>query len=107
MAPEAQAAAPLVEHRTITLTVRFGRDEVEAEVVGALAIHRSVGVFDDSWTLTHVPTGCAIMMSFNRARLDVLRTRLQQLDWSFTTPDAMPSRTRNEGVKIAKAWMKK
>lgn len=91
---------------TITVVTRLGGTEtVQADVDGALAIHRSLGTIDDSWTLTHVPTGHVIAMSLRKERLVHLVPQLQHLDWSFTNPHAQPRQIQAEGVEIVRAWM--
>lgn len=54
--------------------------QIEAEVRGVFAIHDSVGMFDEQFTLTHIPTGRAAGRSDELRALRRLASMYLRLD---------------------------
>lgn len=79
---------------------------VEAKVLGKLAVHRMVrtgpseGDLVFTWTVSHVPTGCAITQHLAEPVAHRLMKALHQLDWNFEREEDMPPKTRERAPKI-------
>jgi hypothetical protein len=74
-------------NRLITIQTKRGPIEVDAEVLGHLAVHDC----DGSTHITHVPTGlqvAALPPQVSREALRLTVERLQKFDWSFPEPRA-------------------
>lgn len=59
-------------------------EQVEAEVFGHLAVHRSIA--GDDFTVSHVPTGMAIRRYMSKLEALALVTLLGCLNWDFREP---------------------
>jgi hypothetical protein len=67
--------------------------ETEADMVGPFAIHSSRN-FEDSWTLTHVPTGYSVINDaphIQACRFAAMCLLELPIDWSFENPDDVKS----------------
>lgn len=84
---------------------RAEKRETTALIFGALAVHRENRPAA-LYTITHVATGYAVA---TRLPLDAARqlvAALQPLDWSFTTPTAVPRETRERAVDIIRPFLR-
>jgi hypothetical protein len=69
-----------------------GDEEVLAEPVGPLAVHRSVQPGEDGWRITHVATGFGVpgpMLPTLDAALAAASAILPLADWSFADPETV------------------
>jgi len=94
---------------TATVQLKNGGNvvaEVAADVVGFIAVHRSRPAEFRAWTLTHVPTGCAIARAHTEADAGELRAALLPHDarWNFSDPEAARPLAAVVGPVIAAAY---
>jgi hypothetical protein len=68
-------------------------DEVDAEVIGELAFHRSIGIhrWSEKYSITHVRTGfrCMGASSKKQARDAIKALLALPVDWAFTNPETV------------------
>lgn len=89
--------------QTITILRRGGHsDTIDADVVSHFAIHESIPLRLESYTLTHVPTGlCMLRVESERvckrARKDLLESGY---DWSSDDPAALSVEQRVFGQRL-------
>ena len=90
---------------TINLLLKTGgRQELEADVYGALAVHKTIeGVL---WAITHVPTGGQIItLKYKTDAVGVTKVLAGLADWSMVELDCKLSADDDTGG--LKAWQKK
>lgn len=82
---------------------------VIAEQYGPFAIHRtalSMGGLGQTYTVTHIATGCAVASCLDRRDKAVTLARKltsARLNWGFRKPHRMPTRTKQRGLEIIRA----
>lgn len=81
-------------------------DEIDADVEGPFAIHQTIPTELESWTLTHVPTGYAVLTNELRLPLVAARAELLMggLDWSFTTPNGVTPAHKRIGKALREKY---
>lgn len=82
--------------------------QLQAEVTGHVAIHRSYG--DDYWVLTHVPTGLMMWWAFDRATVEQARSLFlaAPIDLSVATKEQLKLYAKQIGavVRQIRHWRK-
>ena len=89
----------------IEIQTKDGSKTVKAiEILPGLAIHHTLyedGFKKSSWTLTHIPSGTAIMQSVRRSRKNIIekaKKHLGHLDWEKEIHTETPLEDYIEGV---------
>jgi hypothetical protein len=79
-----------MEKGEITITGKGGTilDVVEGEIYRLLAIHPAYQK-PKLWTVSHVPSGCAIKKNIKREQAEAIVNELWHLDWSGTAEEAV------------------
>jgi hypothetical protein len=85
-----------MEKGEVTITGKGGAvlDIVEGEIYRLLSIHRAYRE-PALWTVTHLPSGCAIKKNVGRGVAEAIVNELWHLDWSG---EAMEAVERNREV---------
>lgn len=93
---------------TRTITVLYGRSgdkrDIEADVRGPFAIHPSIAI--EGWTLTHSPTGRALLCATSRAACVKARDELLAAkgNWKSTDPHIIARRHRDIGRRVREKY---
>jgi hypothetical protein len=85
--------------KRITLSGTGGECRVTGRVLGDLAVHKTIGS-SRGFTMTHVPTGFAVVSGLEESVLSRIAEELQPFDWSFRDPYGMPLEMLVEVKKI-------
>ena len=82
-------------------------DEIDADVEGCWAIHETIPLGLDGWTLTHIPTRLAVLTGTLRGQCVACRAELLagSLDWSgIKTPADMTPAHRAMGKRLREKY---
>lgn len=80
--------------QTITVKVADSRTRaplpprsLTARIYGHIAVHEST--YDDTHTISHIPTGLAIAYSLSEQQAMKVARKIRRLDWQFADRDAV------------------
>lgn len=93
-------------NQTIQIHRRGHSDEIDADVIGAWAIHETIPVSLGGWTLTHVPTGWLCLTTRYQRTAKAARAEFlaSPLDWSFTDPRAITKKQQMFGRVVRRRY---
>ncbi len=95
-----------IERRGLSKSQPVLRDQIDADVEGAFGIHETVPVELGGYTVTHIPTGWACVMTAHEIAAKAARAELlaSGLDWSFTNPRKLTAEHKRVGKAIKQKY---
>jgi len=75
----------------INILTRDGNLEIDCDIIGSLAVHKTTLNFEDEtdyrWTVTHPKTGLALVQFISKKDAIKLINELNHLDWEKVTEE--------------------